>query len=237
MTQKNDFRNQKFVSGLVATAIKSAMTAEQDVKIALANCIKMAADNNVGRFNEMNKLWTDVPNGMRENIRLWFVNLIRETGVTVTGENGKERLVGFFKFNKEKLWHHPEQKTDVTKEHRAKIEAMSIEDLMEIPLGPVSRDTVEEQAEKGLEDFEAAISRILKTYTANNVLTPAMVERFNGLLSETKRVDIKAIEAAKKKQVENAMKVLERNKVASSTNDNVITIELPEPVARTGTNA
>lgn len=209
MTAKNDHLNQKYVDGLVATAIRSSVIADNDVKMALAFSIKMAASE-VGRFEPLNRLFQGVPNGMAENIRQFFVNMVRHTGITVKGENGQERKVGFFKFSaKDRAFSHPKAKTDETKAHREIIDAMSIEDLMAFVLGPEKRETVEQKLEKDLEDFEQAIARTVKRFFNEGVITQAMVDRFNGLLTESQRVDVAQLQKAEDEKIARALKTLQ----------------------------
>lgn len=233
MAKKNDFRNQGYVTELVANAITKSSDAEQAVKLALANCVKMAADSNLGRFNSLNELWNGVPNGMRESIRLWFVNLLNVTGVEVIAENGNSRRVSFYRFTKEKLWHHPETKTDETRAHRAKIEAMSVEELMEIPLGPVKRETTDRKTEKDFEGFEKAISRTIKSFFEAGAISETTVARFNSLLSEASHVNPSSIRDEQQKRLEQAEKQAERLRKSLQTlppAQNGNHAEMPEPV-------
>lgn len=198
----NSKRTQATVTALVNAAIKSDLNNEKAVKEALAEAILLAADNDIGRFEPLNLLFRGVSNGTADNIRLYMVNLVDKTGIEVTNEAGRTRKIGFFTYSRTNGFAHVAEKTDATKEHRAIVAAMSVEQLMEIPLGRANRESIERSMEVSLEAFETKIAAAINWGIKNKVLTPAKVEQYNKLLDETKRVDPRAIEKAEQERFE-----------------------------------
>lgn len=201
---KNSITDQKTVNSLVSKAIKSDKENEISVKTALIHALKLAASN-VGRFEAFNDLFNGVSAGTAENIRMYMVNLLRETGIEVTNENGQTRKTGFFRFNKTKGWHHPADKPDAYVQHRKVIDEMPVEAMMKIHLGR-TREEVERNAEFSLSDFEDRISRAIKFGLQNNLINSATADRFNGLISEAKRIKPEEIDAENARKLENLQK-------------------------------
>ena len=201
--------NQKQVSVLVQNAIKSDLNNENTVKEALAYAIKLAAGE-IGRFEELNDLWKGVSAGTMENIRQYMINLLRKTGVSYVAENGKTRVIGFFKFNRAKLWHHLEEKGENYRLHRDKINAMTIEELMAIPLGREKAETEKQAETVGLEAFELRIARAIKFGLENDLINTATANEFNKLINAASRVDPAALEAEKTRKLMAMQKAAEK---------------------------
>lgn len=201
----NSIVNQSEVNKLVANAIKHDLLNETVVKTALIHAIKLAASE-IGRFDALNDLWKGVSAGTMENIRMYMVNLLRETGIEYMADNGKIRKVGFYNFNKTKLWNHPDAKTESYKQHRAIIDAMPIDDMMKIELGRVKTKVESDASEIGLVDFELRIARAIKYGLDNNLINSATANRFNDLIGEASRVDPEAIAKEAMQKIENMQK-------------------------------